>query len=192
MTSEVSETVWLEQFPELEVLLTAQQIHARVAELAHQITLDYRDTDPPVLLGVLKGSLVFVADLMRHIPLSVSFDFVAISSYGAQTQTTGQVRLLKDSDTPLVGRHVLVVEDIFDSGLTLHYLVSLLRDRQPASLRLCTLLSKPECHRVSLPIDYLGFEIPNRFVVGYGLDYNERYRNLPFIAVLKESIETEK
>ncbi|MFQ3609913.1 MAG: hypoxanthine phosphoribosyltransferase [Fimbriimonadales bacterium] len=191
MTGEI-EAIWLEQFPELEVLLTSAQIRERVAELARQIMRDYSETEPPLLVGVLKGSLVFVADLMRQITLPVSFDFVATSSYGTETQTSGQVRLLKDLDTPVVGRHVLVVEDIFDTGLTLNYLVSQLRDRQPASLRLCTLLSKPECHRVQLPIDYLGFEIPNRFVVGYGLDYQERYRNLPFIAVLKGQAGAEK
>ncbi len=186
------EAIWLKQFPELEVLISSEQIQARVAELAQQITHDYSQTEPPLLVGVLKGSLVFVADLMRHIPLPVSFDFVAISSYGAETRSTGQVRLLKDLDMPIRGRNVLVVEDILDTGLTLNYLLSQLRERQPASLRLCTLLSKPECHRVKIKVNYLGFEIPNRFVVGYGLDYDERYRNLPFIAVLKEQREAEK
>jgi len=136
-------------------------------------------------VGVLKGSLVFLADLMRAIPLPVSYDFVAISSYGAETQTTGQVRLIKDLDSPIHGRQVLVVEDIYDTGLTLSYLLGLLRQREPASLRVCTLLAKPARRQVELDIAYCGFEIPDRFVVGYGLDYAERYRNLPFIAVLQ-------
>ncbi len=172
-------------FPEVEVLLTAEQIQARVAELGAQIARDYSADSPPLLVGVLKGSLVFLADLMRAIPLPVQFDFVAISSYGTETEHTGQVRLLKDLDTKIEGRHVLVVEDILDTGLTLSYLLDLLRTRQPASLRVCTLLRKPSRNKVFIPVDYCGFDIPNQFVVGYGLDYAERYRNLPFIGVLR-------
>jgi len=179
-----TDAAWLKRFPELEILIDSSSLQARVRELGEQITRDY-SAHPPLLVGVLKGSLVFLADLMRAIPLPVSYDFVAISSYGAETQTTGQVRLLKDLDSPIHGRHVLVVEDIYDTGLTLSYLLGLLRQREPASLRVCTLLAKPTRRQVELDIAYCGFEIPNRFVVGYGLDYAERYRNLPFIAVLQ-------
>ena len=179
-----TDAAWLKRFPELEILIDSSSLQARVRELGEQITRDY-GAHPPLLVGVLKGSLVFLADLMRAIPLPVSYDFVAISSYGAETQTTGQVRLLKDLDSPIHDRHVLVVEDIYDTGLTLSYLLGLLRQREPASLRVCTLLSKPTRHQVELDIAYCGFEIPDKFVVGYGLDYAERYRNLPFIAVLQ-------
>jgi len=178
-------TEWTIHFPEVEVLIPEEQIQARVAELGAQIACDYSVENPPLLVGVLKGSLVFLADLMRAIPLPVQFDFVAISSYGAETEHSGQVRLLKDLDTQIAGCHVLVVEDILDTGLTLSYLLELLRMRQPASLKICTLLRKPERHQVEIPVDYCGFVIPNRFVVGYGLDYNGRYRNLPFIGVLR-------
>jgi hypoxanthine phosphoribosyltransferase len=179
-----TDAAWLKRFPELEILIDSSSLQARVRELGEQIMRDY-SAHPPLLVGVLKGSLVFLADLMRAIPLPVSYDFVAISSYGAETQTTGQVRLLKDLDSPIHGRHVLVVEDIYDTGLTLSYLLGLLRQREPASLRVCTLLAKPTRRQVELDIAYCGFEIPDRFVVGYGLDYAERYRNLPFIAVLQ-------
>lgn len=178
-------SLWAHLFPEVEVLIPAEQIQARVAELGAEIARDYSAENPPLLVGVLKGSLVFLADLMRAIPLPVQYDFVAISSYGAQTEHTGQVRLIKDLDSQISGCHVLVVEDILDTGLTLSYLLELLRTRQPASLRICTLLRKPERHLVEIPIDYCGFVIPNQFVVGYGLDYNGRYRNLPFIGVLR-------
>lgn len=178
-------TDWSQLFPEVEILLTEAQIQQVVRDMGAQITHDYTADNPPLLVGVLKGSLVFLADLMRAISLPVSFDFVAISSYGAETQTSGQVRLLKDLDTRIAGRHVLVVEDILDTGLTLSYLLDLLRTRQPASLKVCTLLRKPERHLVEVPVDYCGFVIPNHFVVGYGLDYDERYRNLPFIGILK-------
>lgn len=177
------DSVWLSYFPELEILISSAQLQARVRALGEQIARDYAHR-PPLLVGVLKGSLVFLADLMRAIPLPVSYDFVAISSYGTATESTGQVRLIKDLDSPIHGRDVLIVEDIYDTGLTLGYLLELLRGRAPASLRVCTLLSKPARHQVSIPIAYCGFEIPDRFVVGYGLDYAERYRNLPFIAVL--------
>jgi hypoxanthine phosphoribosyltransferase len=178
-----TDAAWLKRFPELEILIDSSSLQARVQQLGEQITRDY-SANPPLLVGVLKGSLVFLADLMRAIPLPVSYDFVAISSYGAETQTTGQVRLLKDLDSPIHDRHVLVVEDIYDTGLTLSYLLGQLRQRAPASLRVCTLLAKPARRQVDIEIAYCGFEIPDRFVVGYGLDYAERYRNLPFIAVL--------
>ncbi|MCS7301173.1 MAG: hypoxanthine phosphoribosyltransferase [Fimbriimonadales bacterium] len=177
------ERLWLQRFPELELLIPAGALQARVAALGAQIAQDYA-MHPPLLVGVLKGSLVFLADLMRAIPLPVSYDFVAVSSYGAETQTTGQVRLIKDLDAPIHNRHVLVVEDIYDTGLTLNYLLGLLRQREPASLRVCTLLSKPARHQVEIELAYCGFEIADRFVVGYGLDYAEQYRNLPFIAAL--------
>lgn len=177
------DAVWLKRFPELEILIPSATLRARVRELGQEIARDYA-AQPPLLVGVLKGSLVFLADLMRAIPLPVAYDFVAISSYGATTHSTGQVRLLKDLDSPIHGRHVLVVEDIYDTGLTLSYLLELLQERKPASLRVCTLLSKPARRRVDIEVAYCGFEIPDRFVVGYGLDYAERYRNLPFIAVL--------
>ncbi len=179
---------WSRAFPEVEVFLTEEQIQEAVRRLGEQIARDYSPESPPLLVGVLKGSLVFLADLMRAIPLPVSFDFVAISSYGAETQTSGQVRLLKDLDTQIQGRHVLVVEDILDTGLTLSYLLDLLRTRQPASLRVCTLLRKPDRHVVEVPVDYCAFTIPNYFVVGYGLDYDERYRNLPFIGILRAPV----
>jgi hypoxanthine phosphoribosyltransferase len=178
-----NDDAWLKRFPELEILIPSETLQARVRELGCQIAQDYA-ANPPLLVGVLKGSLVFLADLMRSIPLPVSYDFVAISSYGAETQSTGQVRLIKDLDSPIHKRHVLVVEDIYDTGLTLSYLLGQLRQREPASLKVCTLLSKPERHQVEVDIAYCGFTIPDRFVVGYGLDYAERYRNLPFIAVL--------
>jgi len=179
-----TDAAWLKRFPELEIFIDSSLLQARVRALGEQITRDY-SAHPPLLVGVLKGSLVFLADLMRAIPLPVSYDFVAISSYGAETQTTGQVRLIKDLDSPIHGRHVLVVEDIYDTGLTLSYLLGLLRQREPASLRVCALLAKPARRQVALEIAYCGFEIPDKFVVGYGLDYAERYRNLPFIAVLQ-------
>ncbi|MCS7208758.1 MAG: hypoxanthine phosphoribosyltransferase [Fimbriimonadales bacterium] len=177
------DSAWLERFPELEMLIPSTALQARVQQLGEQITRDYC-MHPPLLVGVLKGSLVFLADLMRAIPLPVAYDFVAVSSYGDETYSTGQVRLIKDLDSPIRDRHVLLVEDIYDTGLTLEYLLGQLRQRQPASLRVCALLSKPARHQVPIELAYCGFEIPDRFVVGYGLDYAERYRNLPFIAVL--------
>ncbi|MEN3000635.1 MAG: hypoxanthine phosphoribosyltransferase [Armatimonadota bacterium] len=180
----LQEALWRARFPEVQVLIDAATLQARVRELGEQITRDYDPSDPPLLVGVLKGSLVFLADLMRYMPIPVSYDFVAISSYGTETRTSGVVRLLKDLDTSIAGRHVLVVEDILDTGLTLSYLLELLRMRHPASLKVCTLLRKPARQQIHVPVDYCGFDIPDQFVVGYGLDYAERYRNLPFIGVL--------
>ncbi len=187
------QSLWQARFPEVQVLIDAPTLQARVRELGEQIARDYDprvlqppSSEPLLLVGVLKGSLVFLADLMRYIPIPVSYDFVAISSYGAETRTSGVVRLLKDLDTSIGGRHVLVVEDILDTGLTLSYLLELLRTRAPASLRVCTLLRKPTRQKVAVPVDYCGFDIPDQFVVGYGLDYAERYRNLPFIGVLRD------
>lgn len=170
------------------VLLTSQQIQARVAELGRQIAGDYADVDELLLVGVLKGSVVFIVDLARQIDLPLAMDFIAISSYGQSTESSGVVRLLKDLDSDIQDRHVLIVEDIIDSGLTLAYLLDQLERRNPASLRICSLLNKPERRTTDVRVDYLGFDIPNEFVVGYGLDYAERYRNLPFIGILKPEV----
>lgn len=179
-----------------EVLLTEAQIQQRVAELGAAISADYAGREP-VLVGVLKGVLLFMADLMRQVTVPFMMDFIAIASYGDQVGP-GQVRLLKDLDLNITGRHVLFVEDMVDTGLTLNYLLRLLREREPASLEVCTLFDKPRLRLVKLPLKYIGFELPDRFVVGYGLDYRQRYRNLPFVGVLaadlllpKESQDTE-
>ena len=182
-----------------KVLVDAAQIEGRVRALGEQITADYSRTgggdvapagpgqaaDPVVLIGILKGSLFFLADLARAISAPVEIELMAISSYGASDQSSGVVRILKDLDTSITGRRVLIVEDIIDTGLTLSYLVRSLRARQPRSLTVCTLLDKPTRRSVDIPIGYLGFTVPDEFVVGYGLDFNQRYRNLPFIGVLR-------
>lgn len=170
------------------ILLTEEQIKAKVAELGAQIASDYAPLGGVLLVGVLKGCVMFMVDLARTLPIPVALDFIAVSSYGASTQSSGVVRLLKDLDTDIAGQHVLIVEDIIDSGLTIEYLRSQLLRRNPASMRICALLNKPERRTSDVPIDYLGFDIPNEFVVGYGLDYGERYRNLPFVGVLKEEV----
>lgn len=170
-----------------KVLLTKEQIAARVQELGRQIASDYRGKTP-VLICILKGAMHFMSDLTRAIDIPLKVDFMAISSYGAGTTSSGVVRILKDLDHPVEGEHVLVVEDIVDSGLTLHYLLEILRSRKPASLRVVTLLDKPGRRQVDVAPDYNGFEIPDEFVVGYGLDYNEKYRNLPYIGVLKPEV----
>jgi hypoxanthine phosphoribosyltransferase len=170
-----------------EVLLTEEQIQARVAELGIQLTADYAGRDP-VLISVLKGSIVFLADLVRGMELSLSIDIMDVGSYGAATESSGQVRILKDLSNAIEGRHVIVVEDIIDTGLTLNYLLRYLREKQPASLTICCLLDKPARRLTEIPIDYIGFTIPDRFVVGYGLDYGERYRNLPYVGVLRPSV----
>ena len=172
-----------------KVLIEEQTLRNRVAELGAEISVDYAGKDL-LLVGVLKGAVFFMADLMRHLTIPCEVDFMAISSYGASTDSSGVVRILKDLDIPLEGRHVLVVEDIIDSGLTLQYLMRNLRAREPASLEVCALLTKPDRREIDIPVRYVGFEIPNRFVVGYGLDYAERYRNLPFVGVLQEGVET--
>ncbi len=166
------------------VLISEDEIQAKVCELGDRITEDYRDRDP-LLVGVLKGAFVVMADLARHIHLPLRFDFMAVSSYGAATKTSGVVRILKDLDHDIKGRDVLLVEDIVDSGLTLSYLLKNLRARRPATLEVCALMQKPEVQRVSVDIRYRGFEIPPVFVVGYGLDFGEKYRNLPYVATLK-------
>lgn len=170
-----------------EVLLGEDQIRARVGELGSQIGADYADRDP-VLVSVLKGSFIFLADLVRALEIPLSIDLMELSSYGAATESTGQVRILKDLSRPIEGRHVLVVEDIIDTGLTLNYLLRYLEDRAPASVSICCLLDKPARRLVEIPIDYRGFTIPDRFVVGYGLDFDERYRNLSYIGVLRPSV----
>jgi hypoxanthine phosphoribosyltransferase len=170
-----------------EVLLTEEQIGERVAALGAELAADYADRDP-ILIGVLKGSVVFLADLVRAMPIPLSLDLMEVSSYGSGTESSGQVRILKDLKGSIEGRHVLVVEDIIDTGLTLNYLLRYLGERAPASLRVACLLDKPARRLAEMEIDYRGFSIPDRFVIGYGLDYDERYRNLPYIGVLKPSV----
>ncbi len=170
-----------------EILLTEQQISERVAQLGAQLEADYAERDP-VLVSVLKGSIIFLADLIRAMQSSLSLDLMEVSSYGASTESSGQVRILKDLSKPIEGRDVIVVEDIIDTGLTLNYLLKYLHDKGPASIRICCLLDKPARRLAEIAIDYRGFTIPDQFVVGYGLDYDERYRNLPYIGVLKPSV----
>ena len=168
-----------------EVLIEAETLQARIRELGREISSDYEGREL-LLVGVLKGAVFFMADFMRKLTVPCEVDFMAISSYGASTDSSGVVRILKDLDINIEDRHVLVVEDIIDSGLTLSYLMRNLESREPASLEVCALLTKPERREIEVPVRYVGFEIPNRFVIGYGLDYDERYRNLPYVAVLDE------
>jgi hypoxanthine phosphoribosyltransferase len=170
-----------------QILLDGDTIARRVAELGAQLAADYAGRDP-VLVSVLKGALVFLADLMRAMEMPTSIDLMEVSSYGASTETSGQVRILKDLSKPISGRHVIVVEDIIDTGLTLNYLLRYLADKGPASVRIVCLLDKPARRLADIDIAYRGFTIPDRFVVGYGLDFDERYRNLPYIGVLKPSV----
>jgi hypoxanthine phosphoribosyltransferase len=167
-----------------EVLVSAEEVQRRVAELGEQISRDYAGRSL-LLIGVLKGAVFFLSDLMRFIDIPVEVDFMAVASYGSATDSSGVVRILKDLDAAIEDRDVLIVEDIVDSGLTLQYLMRNLGSRNPRTLEVCALLTKPERRKVDLPTRYVGFEIPNRFVVGYGLDYAERHRNLPFVAVLE-------
>ena len=169
------------------VLLTEDQIHARLAEMAEQIWADYEGKDL-LLVGVLKGAVLVMADLMRALPGSVPMDWMAISSYGSGTKSSGVVRIIKDLDTDITGKHVLVVEDIIDSGLTLSWIRSNLGSRSPASVEICTLLRKPEVAKVAIDVKYVGFDIPNEFVVGYGLDFDERFRNLRCIGTLAPKV----
>jgi hypoxanthine phosphoribosyltransferase len=166
-----------------EVLIEPEPLQARIAELGAEISSEYEGRDL-LLVGVLKGAVFFMADLMRELSIPCEIDFMAISSYGAATDSSGVVRILKDLDTNIAGRDVLVVEDIIDSGLTLSYLMRSLKARKPASLEICALLTKPERREIDVPVKFVGFEIPNKFVIGYGLDFAERYRNLPYVAVL--------
>ena len=174
--------------PRLAPLFSAEQIKARVAELGAEIARDYAGRNP-LLVGVLKGACVFVSDLMRAIDMPLGVEFIAISSYGSATRTSGEVRLVKDLEVGIEGRDILVVEDIVDTGITLSYLLANLRARGAANVKLAALLDKYERRERAVPIDYLGFKIPDAFVVGYGLDFAERYRNLPYIAILKNSDE---
>jgi hypoxanthine phosphoribosyltransferase len=166
-----------------EILVTADQLQRRVRELGEEISRDYAGRDL-LMVGVLKGAVFFLSDLMRHIDAPCEVDFMAVASYGSATDSSGVVRILKDLDRPIEGREVLIVEDIVDSGLTLQYLLRSLGARNPATLEVCALLTKPERRKVELPTRYVGFEIPNRFAIGYGLDHAERFRNLPYIAAL--------
>jgi hypoxanthine phosphoribosyltransferase len=175
-------------FQEIEsVLLDEERVQAGVAELAARISEDYRGRDL-LLVGVLKGAVVLMADLSRALTVPHEVDFIATSSYGSATQTSGVVRLLKDLDHEIEGRHVVLVEDIVDTGLTLEYLLETLRPRRPASLEVCVLLCKPDELRVEVPVKYKAFDIPSVFVVGYGLDYAERFRNLPFVGTLRREV----
>ena len=168
-----------------EILVQPDDLKQRVRDLGDAVSAEYAGRDL-LLIGVLKGAVFFLADLMRHIDVPCEVDFMAVSSYGSATDSSGVVRILKDLDTPIEGRDVLIVEDIVDSGLTLQYLLRTLAARAPASLEVCALLTKPERRTVDLPTRYIGFEIPDKFAIGYGLDFAERYRNLPYVAALVE------
>ena len=171
--------------PNLEVLISSEEIQQRIKQLGAEVARDYAGLNP-LLIGVLKGACIFLSDLMRAAEIPLGLEFMAISSYGASMRTSGEVRILKDLDVAIEGRHILVVEDIVDTGLTLSYLLANLKSRGAASVKLAALLDKFERREKEVPIDYLGFKIPDKFVVGYGLDFAERYRNLPFIAVVKD------
>jgi hypoxanthine phosphoribosyltransferase len=173
-----------------EILITPEQLSSRIAELAAEIDADYAEREL-LLVGVLKGAVMVMADLARAMHLPAQMDWMAISSYGSGTKSSGVVRILKDLDTDITGRHVLVVEDIIDSGLTLSWLLGNLRSRGPASVRVCVLLRKPSAARMDVEVAYTGFDIEDAFVVGYGLDYGERYRNLPFVGTLAEHVYSE-
>ena len=170
-----------------EILLSQEQLEQRVAQLGAEITRDFAGR-APLFVGVLKGCFVFMADLMRHVDLPCSIDFMAVSSYGSGTKTTGAVKIIKDLNQDIEGKDIILVEDILDSGVTLHYLTEYLSVRKPATITIATLMDKPSRHKAPVFARYSGFEIPDAFVVGYGLDYDERYRNLPYIGVLKESV----
>ena len=181
-----------EQYAELtkdisEILISTDRIQEKVSALGREISQDYAQKKP-LLVGVLKGVLLFMADLLRAITIPVEVDFMAVSSYSAEARERGLVRLVKDLETPITDRHVLFVEDVVDTGLTLNYLLSNLRSRRPASLEVCTLFNKGKHRLIDLPIKYAGFDLPDLFVVGYGLDYREKYRNLPFVGLLKPEV----
>ena len=167
-----------------EVLISEERLRARITEVAAEISADYEGRKI-LVIGVLKGAIFFISDLVRQLSVPCEIDFMAVSSYGASTHSSGVVRILKDLDIPIAGRHVLIVEDVIDSGLTLSYLLKNLASRGPASLEICTLLAKPGYRRLKIAAGYVGFELPDVFVVGYGLDYAERYRNLPYIAAFE-------
>jgi len=170
-----------------EIVITSEQIQEKVSALSHAISRDYLGLNP-LMVGVLKGVLFFMADLLRSITIPIEIDFIAVSSYSAETRDQGYVRVIKDLENPIHNRHVIFVEDVIDTGLTLNYLLQNLRARQPASIEVCTLFNKPEHRLIDIPIRYKGFDLPDEFVVGYGLDFKEKYRNLPFVGSLKSSI----
>ena len=170
-----------------EVLYSEEQLKDKVAEMGRQITADY-DGKNPLLVTVLKGAVVYFTDLARQIDTHAEMDFMVVSSYGSGVKTSGVVKIVKDLDTEIAGRHVLIIEDILDTGVTLDYLTRLLKERNPASIKIATLLDKPERRRSGIKADYIGFQVPDEFVVGYGLDYAEKYRNLPFIGILKPEV----
>lgn len=169
------------------IIKTEEEIAARVSELAETLTEQYKDKDP-VFVGILKGSFIFMADLMRKIDIYCEMDFMAVSSYGSGSTTSGQIKITKDLTHNIKGRHVVIIEDILDSGLTLEYLIKYLRSKQPASLMVCALLDKQARRQVDVGADLIGFDIPDAFAVGYGLDYAQKYRNLPYIGILKPSV----
>lgn len=170
----------------IDVLLSEEQIRTRIVQLGQTISRDYAGKEP-LLIGILKGAAMFMVDLMRTIDLPLAIDFMAVSSYGAATESSGVVRILKDLDCAIEGRDIILIEDIIDSGLTIAYVLDMLRRRRPASLKVCALLVKEKAAAAGLKADYLGFTIPNKFVVGYGLDFDERYRNLPYVGLLQGS-----
>lgn len=170
-----------------KVLITSEEIAVRVKELGAQLSQDYADKEV-LMIGILKGAFIFMADLVRHMDIPVELDFMAVSSYGMSTKSSGVVRIMKDLDKSVEGKHVLVIEDVVDSGLTLKYLQENLRSRGAASVKVVTFLDKPERRQVDVQADYNGYQVPDEFLVGYGLDYSERYRNLPFVAVLKREV----
>lgn len=179
----------LVQYPELgadiqEILIDQNEIQAKVAQMGQAISIDYEGRNP-LLVGVLKGVLFFMADLLRAVTIPVEVDFMAVSSYSTEARDQGFVRMVKDLEIPITGRHVLFVEDVIDTGLTLNYLLRNLRAQKPASLEVCVLFDKSERRLIDIPMKYKGFDLPDRFVVGYGLDHRERYRNLPFVGLLK-------
>lgn len=173
---------------DIESIVYSEAVLAeRIKEIGQQITKDY-EGKKLIVVGVMKGANVFVADLIRTLDLDIVLDFIVVSSYGASTETTGVIRLLKDLDENIDSEHVLIVEDIIDSGLTLEYLVKNFETRHPASIKICTLLNKVERRKVDIPVDYIGFQVPDEFIVGYGIDYAEKYRNLPYVGILKRSV----
>lgn len=174
----------------LRTLLSQEEIRAKVQEMGRQISEDYAGGKDLMLVSILKGAVVFMADLMREITIPNEIDFMVVSSYGSGVKSSGVVKIVKDLDVPLDGKDILIVEDILDSGLTLSYITELLRGRGPKSIRIATLLDKPERRKVDLKADYIGFTVPDEFVVGYGLDYDEKYRNLPYIGILKPEVYT--
>ncbi len=170
-----------------EVLVSSEEINKRVKELGQEITEDYKGKDL-MLVGILKGAVIFMSELVQNINLPITMDFMAVSSYGNSSQSSGVVRIIKDLDCYIEGKDILIVEDIIDTGLTLDYLTDNLRKRGPKSVKICTLLDKPERREVEVPVDYVGFQVPDEFIVGYGIDYAEKYRNLPYISALKEEV----